>query len=77
MITCINAFRLNAGKKPVGFINQTLYRHPEAFNDITVGSNFGCSATTEGFSAVEGWEPVSGLGSPNYSKLKEVFMNLP
>jgi tripeptidyl-peptidase-1 len=77
MITRINAFRLNAGKKPVGFINPTLYQHPEAFNDITVGSNFGCSPTTVGFSAVEGWDPVSGLGSPNYSKLKDVFMNLP
>lgn len=77
MITRINAFRLNAGKKPVGFINPTLYLHPEAFNDITVGSNAGCSAATVGFSAVEGWDPVSGLGSPNYSKLKEVFMSLP
>ena len=75
LITRINSFRLNAGKKPVGFINPTLYRHPEVFNDVTVGNNPGCN--TAGFSAVEGWDPITGLGTPNYSKLKEIFMNMP
>ncbi|KAL7934123.1 peptidase S8/S53 domain-containing protein [Trichoderma chlorosporum] len=75
LITRINSFRMNAGKKPVGFINPILYQHPEAFNDITVGNNPGCN--TKGFSAVKGWDPVTGLGTPNYSKLKEVFLSLP
>lgn len=30
--------RIKAGKKgPLGFLNPTLYQHPEIFNDITVG----------------------------------------
>ncbi|PKK52803.1 hypothetical protein CI102_2713 [Trichoderma harzianum] len=75
LITRINSFRLNAGKKPVGFINPMLYQHPEAFNDITTGHSSGCS--TDGFSAVEGWDPITGMGTPNYPKLKEVFLNMP
>lgn len=75
MITRINSFRLNAGKKPVGFINPVLYKHPEVFNDITGGNNPGCN--TAGFSAVEGWDPITGLGTPNYGRLKEVLMNMP
>ncbi|RFU73336.1 subtilisin [Trichoderma arundinaceum] len=74
LITRINAYRLNAGKKPVGFVNPVLYQHPEAFNDITVGNNPGCD--TDGFSAVKGWDPVTGLGTPNYSKLKDIFLRL-
>ncbi|KAL7914962.1 peptidase S8/S53 domain-containing protein [Trichoderma velutinum] len=75
LITRINSFRLNAGKKPVGFINPVLYRHPEVFTDVITGSNSGCN--TDGFSAVEGWDPITGLGTPDYSKLKEVFLNMP
>jgi tripeptidyl-peptidase-1 len=75
LITRINSFRLNTGKKPVGFINPVLYQHPEVFNDVTAGNNPGCN--TMGFDAVEGWDPVTGLGTPNYGKLKEVFMNMP
>lgn len=33
----INNARLSAGKKRLGFLNPTLYQHPEAFNDITSG----------------------------------------
>ncbi|KAL7945381.1 peptidase S8/S53 domain-containing protein [Trichoderma barbatum] len=75
MITRINSFRMNAGRKPVGFINPMLYQHREAFNDITSGHNQGCNTT--GFSAVKGWDPITGLGTPDYSKLKEVFLRMP
>lgn len=60
---------------PVGFINPVLYEHPEVFNDITSGHNPGCG--TYGFEAVEGWDPVTGLGTPNYPKLLELFLSLP
>lgn len=53
----INEERIAAGKSTVGFVNPTLYAHPEAFHDITTGSNPGCN--TNGFSAVGGWDPVS------------------
>lgn len=67
--------RVAAGKGPLGFINPVLYRHPEVLNDITNGTNPGCG--TEGFSAAEGWDPVTGLGTPNYPKLLELFLSLP
>ena len=74
-ITQINQERSLAGKGPVGFINPVLYANPWALNDIKNGSNPNCG--TAGFDAVEGWDPVTGLGTPNYPKLLEVFMNLP
>lgn len=42
---------------------------------VTTGNNSLCNV--EGFYAVEGWDPVSGLGTPDYPKLLEVFMALP
>ena len=74
IINLINEERLAAGKNPVGFINPTMYANPNAFNDITNGTNPGCK--TEGFKAVEGWDPVTGLGTANYPKLRDVFMTL-
>ncbi|KAL4746419.1 hypothetical protein BDW72DRAFT_207340 [Aspergillus terricola var. indicus] len=74
MLTRINEERLAAGLPTVGFVNPMLYAHPEAFRDITEGNNPGCS--TDGFTALEGWDPVTGLGTPIYSKLLEVFMSI-
>jgi tripeptidyl-peptidase-1 len=43
------------------------YANPQAFNDITTGNNPGCG--TNGFPAMAGWDPVTGMGSPNYSAM--------
>eukprot|EP01116_Phalansterium_solitarium_P022285 TRINITY_DN7300_c0_g2_i1.p1 TRINITY_DN7300_c0_g2~~TRINITY_DN7300_c0_g2_i1.p1 ORF type:complete len:556 (-),score=200.62 TRINITY_DN7300_c0_g2_i1:135-1802(-) len=72
IITLINDARLNAGKQPMGFLNlflyQTLASTPDAFFDITTGSNDnGCC--TPGFSARVGWDPITGVGAPNFPKL--------
>lgn len=75
MITLINGERIKAGKGPVGFVNPVLYEHPEIFDDIVEGHNPGCG--TSGFSAVEGWDPASGLGAPNYKRLLKVLLSLP
>ncbi|KAI1331621.1 putative protease S8 tripeptidyl peptidase I [Xylariaceae sp. FL0255] len=71
----INEERIAIGKGPVGFVNPVLYEHPEVLNDITNGTNPGCN--TVGFSAVKGWDPVTGLGTPNYPKMLELFLSLP
>jgi tripeptidyl-peptidase-1 len=30
-----------------------------------------------GFQASKGWDPVTGLGTPNYPKMLEYFLGLP
>jgi tripeptidyl-peptidase I len=75
IVTLLNEARIAKGKGPIGFLNPTLYAHPEAFNDITVGGNPGCG--TDGFDTQPGWDPVTGLGTPIYPKLEEVFLILP
>ncbi|KAH8819981.1 peptidase S8/S53 domain-containing protein [Xylogone sp. PMI_703] len=75
IMTLINGARLNAGKSSIGFINPTIYAHPEVFNDIVGGGNQGCG--TAGFEAVEGWDPVTGLGTPNTAKMLKLFLSLP
>ncbi|KXX79833.1 Tripeptidyl-peptidase sed1 [Madurella mycetomatis] len=75
ILTLINEERLAVGKGPVGFVHQVLYAHPEVFTDITTGSNPGCGG--EGFQVKEGWDPVTGLGTPIYPKLRDLFLSLP
>ncbi|XDG03575.1 hypothetical protein ABKA04_003190 [Annulohypoxylon sp. FPYF3050] len=75
VITLINEERLAVGKAPVGFVHQVLYSHPEVFKDVTKGDNRACKTT--GFPAIEGWDPVSGMGVPDYPKLLELFLGLP
>jgi len=77
MITLINDARIVAGKSPVGFLNPTIYNpaFSSAFNDITSGSNPGCG--TDGFNATCGWDPVTGVGTPNFEKLLQIFLLLP
>ena len=75
ILTLINQERLKAGKSSVGFINPSAYSHPEVFNDITTGFNGGCG--TRGWRAVAGWDPATGLGTPNYAKMLGLWMSLP
>ncbi|KAI0256020.1 subtilisin-like protein [Lactifluus subvellereus] len=77
IITLINDARLAIGKGPVGFLNPAIYHLPVslAFNDITSGSNPGCG--TIGFNATKGWDPVTGVGTPNMEYLLPAFLLLP
>ncbi|KAF5315080.1 hypothetical protein D9619_007609 [Psilocybe cf. subviscida] len=70
VIALLNDQLLTAGKSPLGFLNPFLYSSAgaAALNDITTGSNPGCN--TNGFPAKTGWDPVTGLGTPNFAKLK-------
>lgn len=75
ILTLINEARYNAGKSSVGFVNPAFYAHPEVLKDITEGGNQGCG--TPGFSSVPGWDPVTGLGTPDFDKMKALFLSLP
>ncbi|KZV71302.1 subtilisin-like protein [Peniophora sp. CONT] len=68
VIALLNDRLISAGKAPLGFLNPFLYSTgAAALNDITTGSNPGCN--TNGFPAEAGWDPVTGLGTPNFAKL--------
>ncbi len=60
--------RINqAGKKPVGFVNPTLYTEfPTGFHDITSGGN---GAPGQPYTAAKGYDLCTGLGSPDGAAL--------
>ncbi|KAJ7881920.1 family S53 protease [Mycena leptocephala] len=68
VIGLLNDQLIATGNPPLGFLNPWLYANPDMLNDITTGSNPGCGA--KGFSAKSGWDPVTGLGTPNFTKMK-------
>lgn len=71
LISQINDYRATIGKPTLGFLNPRLYSDHKvraALNDITQGSNPGCG--TAGFSAQVGWDPVTGLGTMDFAKLR-------
>ncbi|KAI1793549.1 family S53 protease-like protein [Ganoderma leucocontextum] len=72
MVAVVNDLLLNAGLPPLGFLNPLLYSTGAAgvFNDIDVGNNPGCG--TDGFPALPGWDPVTGLGTPDFNRLLAV-----
>jgi len=61
--------------RPLGFINPGLYQlaasntYHQDFRDIVQGDNTNRVANVQGYPAVTGWDPVTGLGSPNAEKL--------
>ncbi|EIM82266.1 family S53 protease [Stereum hirsutum FP-91666 SS1] len=67
MVALINNELINGGGAPLGFLNPLIYSATDAFTDITSGDNPGCN--TNGFSATDSWDPVTGVGSPIYSAL--------
>ncbi|KAI0716532.1 peptidase S8/S53 domain-containing protein [Earliella scabrosa] len=76
VIAMLNDELLNAGRRPLGFLNPFLYsRGAAALNDVTSGSNPGCG--TEGFPAAPGWDPVTGMGTPDYNKLLSAVFGRP
>ncbi|KAI9451469.1 subtilisin-like protein [Lactarius psammicola] len=72
IISLLNDYRISNNLAPLGFLNIRLYGHGFAgLNDITSGSNPGCE--TDGFPAVIGWDPVTGLGTPDFKMLQIVL----
>ena len=60
---------------PLGFINPGLYKlaasktYQQDFHDIVKGNNTNVAAKVQGYPAIPGWDPVTGLGTPNAEKL--------
>ncbi|KAI0048684.1 tripeptidyl peptidase A, partial [Auriscalpium vulgare] len=72
-VSLLNDARLSHGLPPLGFLNPLLYsRGVSGFNDITSGNAPGCG--TPGFNATVGWDPITGLGTPDFGKLKDIVL---
>ncbi|KAK3338503.1 peptidase S8/S53 domain-containing protein, partial [Neurospora tetraspora] len=80
MVAKINDARLHAGKSTVGFLNPVLYsaaaRKAGVLRDVQLGKNHGCGVG-EAFPARRAWDAVTGLGTPDFEKLKELYLRLP
>jgi len=74
MVTLLNNIRLEQGKT-LGFLNPLLYANAGALNDITQGSN-DLKGDGNGWQAAAGWDPATGLGTPDFAKLVQVIKNL-
>lgn len=77
IIGLLNAHRIRAGRPVIGFANPLLYQiyantKGAAFQDVTVGDNRcteeGCSCKY-GFTAIQGWDAATGLGTPNVGRI--------
>ena len=83
VVGLLNAQTVAAKGATLGWINPLLYRlatsYPSSFTDITIGGNAcpndfngdsACrTAACTGFAAIQEWDPVTGLGVPNYSAM--------
>eukprot|EP01042_Synura_sphagnicola_P029480 gene29480-biopygen28192 len=80
MITLINAARRAAGRPTVGWLNPALYASNGSFaNDITSGNNL-CTESAccqQGYHAAPGWDPVTGFGSVDFTKLYNLLIGIP
>ena len=83
MFSLVNAARLAVGKSPMGWANPAIYRsHQYYTNDVVSGKNncpassFSSGCCQQGFSAVGGWDPVTGLGSINFTPFLDLMKNL-
>ncbi|KAG5944150.1 hypothetical protein E4U53_006926 [Claviceps sorghi] len=87
----INEERMNLGKGPIGLINPALYKaydkkmEDPIFRDVTKGdqrlggpydARYPSLCGNNGFSAVPGFDPVTGLGTPRYPQMLKYFINL-
>ncbi|TFK66564.1 tripeptidyl peptidase A [Pluteus cervinus] len=74
-ISLLNDVRLKSGWPALGFLNPFIYKKGFAgFTDILSGHNSGCG--TPGFNVTKGWDPVTGFGTPNFGKLKELILEV-
>eukprot|EP00928_Gymnodinium_smaydae_P079758 TRINITY_DN63611_c0_g1_i1.p1 TRINITY_DN63611_c0_g1~~TRINITY_DN63611_c0_g1_i1.p1 ORF type:complete len:590 (-),score=90.30 TRINITY_DN63611_c0_g1_i1:285-2054(-) len=67
LVARLNAARLAKGMPRMGLMNPWIYQHPEVFHDVTKGVNDG--GGDQGFAAMAGWDPATGMGTPNFGSM--------
>jgi len=72
LVSLLNEARLQRGQQPMGFLNPWIYKHSADFIAVTKGTNAisrNNGPTSYGFNCTDGWDPVTGLGTPRFDKL--------
>ncbi|KAL5119287.1 hypothetical protein ACEQ8H_002774 [Pleosporales sp. CAS-2024a] len=68
VIALVNDALMSSGRPPLGFLNPWLYKKGyQGFTDVLSGGNGGCNTT--GFAVTQGWDPVTGFGTPNFPEM--------
>jgi subtilase family serine protease len=69
LIAIANQMSASTGGKTMGYINPALYQLPSSdFFDVRIGNNQ-TDPTIPGYKAAPGWDPATGLGTPDAAKL--------
>lgn len=80
LISNINAGRIALGKGSIGWLNPALYQGGSLFLNDIISGDIKCASDgtccDEGFYALPGWDPTSGMGSPNFKKMYAYFLPL-
>lgn len=81
MISLVNSARLAAGKPALGWVTPALYKLSSSFvRDVKSGHNKCVASATvccqQGFYATDGWDPVTGLGSLDFTLFKDAMMKI-
>ncbi|KAI0470504.1 tripeptidyl-peptidase 1 [Xylariaceae sp. FL0804] len=80
MVALLNDLRLRQGKPVLGFLNPILYSDgvKGLFTDVSDGlTTTGCANATYnvgGWATTEGWDAATGLGTPDFAKLREALV---
>ena len=82
MISRLNSVRLSKGKSPIGAFGPLLYKMAKECNKCFLDISEGSNNSTEnndckyGFVANKGFDPVYGIGIPNFGYMEEFIKNL-
>lgn len=84
LVSLLNEHRLQNGKSSLGFLNPLLYKMAAAktgYQDVTIGNNrfsqMSIMKLSEGYSCTEGWDAVTGFGTPNFGQMLDFVKQLP
>lgn len=92
IVALLNDARLRVGKPALGFLNPFFYNLGyRGLNDITLGGSDGCTGVNlqtgqkvpgasvipwAHWNSTAGWDPATGLGTPNFEKLRKIVLEL-
>eukprot|EP00935_MAST-01C_sp_MAST-1C-sp1_P002475 g2475.t1 len=80
LVSLLNEARTQKGRPPMGFLNPWLYAHQDTLTDIVDGSNAisrSGTAAPYGFNCTKGYDPVTGLGTPAFTKMLAAALSAP